>query len=762
MSSGLEVQTLEGITPQTIFFSARSSDTRSTGTSTADGMSLSPSLRSQPDGSFSGRMARKRLSGMRLASEGSVLSPLEELRRRMASTSSASSTITSPTATGETEEVSSASTSIPRASSPLSSQGRLGIKAAPAIASQRANAIGTMTELSSKLKSMDGTGNSGSNQTTPVPSNAPTVRGEDQGFHLLNEGPSFSSTYDGNDPYIRAHLETVYLRNYRDRAPEFGPRIGSGSSNARRRTGGGRTSSSLAPGGSRSGSSNKRPEGNLIAYFTEHSSRISCIAVSPDQLFFVSGSQDGTIKIWDTIHLEKNVTSKSRGTYSAQKGEITCLITLESSHCVASASTDGSLHVWRVEVSNSSSSMPKYSKPKLVSNFQLSTPNEYATCLIQNSNNSTNSSNSELILGTTHSRITVLDLRTMSVLLTLQNPIQDGPISCLCTDKKKNWLLVGTIGGVLNLWDLRFNLLLKSWRVGSGDEKDKPDGINEVVKINQLALHPGKGKGRWVMVAYEKIVSFSPQDLDDQKMNGKKRNRTELLVETWDIEKGVCVETFEVGSFPKDSSSNGNSTSQKASDTNGTPEVESETTISNTNAGKENVDQTSSDLSGPAAAIERLIKLSEKKFKEKQKSNSSSKSALSGTQEGDDSDEDENSISMDDSNPASSLSASSRQKSNESGLRPIPKPSSNVKSMLLGIDSYSSSSAASVSANSDQVAGGWLDAGKLVKDSSSSSGNGPAGFMITGGEDRKIRFWDLGRSEKGVCLGLVDERSEFR
>ena len=122
-----------------------------------------------------------------------------------------------------------------------------------------------------------------------------------------------------------------------------------------------------------------RPEGTLVAHLVEHTGAIINIQVAPDQLFFVTGSEDGTVKVWDTIRLEKNVTSKSRQTFQ-QGGKITSVCILEHSHCVASASDNGTLLVHRVDV-NLSGSMPKYSKQHLIRQRTADEPGDFVTCM---------------------------------------------------------------------------------------------------------------------------------------------------------------------------------------------------------------------------------------------------------------------------------------------------------------------------------------------------------------------------------------------
>lgn len=174
---------------------------------------------------------------------------------------------------------------------------------------------------------------------------------------------------EGNDPSIKQLLERTYLDSYREALPELGPHVA--SSIPRRRAL--RTS---FPPRERTPS---RPEGTLIAHLVEHTAKVTAVAVAPDQLFFATGSEDGTVKIWDTMRLEKNVTSKSRQTFR-QGGKVTAVVMLESSHCVASASTNGTVWIHRVDV-GLSGTMPKYSKPALIRQYKVDEKDDFVTCL---------------------------------------------------------------------------------------------------------------------------------------------------------------------------------------------------------------------------------------------------------------------------------------------------------------------------------------------------------------------------------------------
>lgn len=243
----------------------------------------------------------------------------------------------------------------------------------------RTNAIG-LVEVPTALRVVhEDMGASG--RTSPV-SQAGTFRGErklsiSRGISGAGGKPlttCFSKkhlTILPDDPGVYNLLEHMNLESGKEGMQDFGPRV---SETPVRRRANIRTPLQSREGGSGKG------EVLLVANLTAHAGPVNALTVSPDHLFFVSCSDDKTVKIWDTARLERNVTSKPRHTYAQHHARVTALCMIERTHCFASAADDGSLHVVRVHVSQSGS-LPKYNKTSIIREHRIDHPGEYITCL---------------------------------------------------------------------------------------------------------------------------------------------------------------------------------------------------------------------------------------------------------------------------------------------------------------------------------------------------------------------------------------------
>jgi phosphoinositide-3-kinase regulatory subunit 4 len=189
-------------------------------------------------------------------------------------------------------------------------------------------------------------------------------------FHSILE--RLNSYSDGHEAGVNNLLEHLYLDSNREYQHDFGPRVHEGP--VRRRN---TVRQTFTP---RDGTA-RRPEAMLIAQLASHTDAVTAFAVSPDHLFFVSSSDDKTVKIWDTARLERNVTSKPRFSYAQHQAKIKAVCMLEGVHCFASAADDGSLHVVRVHVGQGSA-LPRYTKIHTIREHRTSRSGEYITCMI--------------------------------------------------------------------------------------------------------------------------------------------------------------------------------------------------------------------------------------------------------------------------------------------------------------------------------------------------------------------------------------------
>ncbi|KAL1861592.1 hypothetical protein VTK73DRAFT_7006 [Phialemonium thermophilum] len=306
-----------------------------------------------------------------------------------------------------------------------------------------------------------------------------------------------SHTYTGNDPSILRMLDSMYVDNFPQDIAEFGPLV---TPVARRQI----SNASSTPAGE-----GWKPAGKLVATFAEHVGAVNRIVVSPDHQFFLTAGDDGCVRVWDTARLERNIAHRSKQTHRhAQGAKVLAVCFIENTHCFISCANDGSVHVVKVETAMVGGTV-RYGKLRVLRQYQLADGEFAVWC-----EHYKQESNSTMVLATNQSRVIGIDLRSMTPLYVLENPVHHGTPTCFCIDRKRNWLCLGTSHGVLDLWDLRFKMRLKGWGVpGKGS-------------IYRLSIHPAKGRGRWVCAA-----------------GGTGQGE----VTVWSLDRTLCREIYRVG-----------------------------------------------------------------------------------------------------------------------------------------------------------------------------------------------------------------------
>ncbi|TYH69060.1 hypothetical protein ES332_D05G030400v1 [Gossypium tomentosum] len=205
-----------------------------------------------------------------------------------------------------------------------------------------------------------------------------------------------------------------------------------------------------------------RPRGVLVAHLQEHRSAVNDISVSNDHSFFVSASDDSTVKVWDSRKLEKDISFRSRLTYHLEGSRALCTAMLRNSAQVVVGACDGTIHMFSVDhISKGLGNVvEKYSgiadiKKKDVKEGAILTLLNYPidNCGIQT-----------FMYSTQNCGIHLWDTRSSSNAWTLKAIPEEGYISCLVVGPCGNWFVSGSSRGVLTLWDLRFRIPVNSWQ----------------------------------------------------------------------------------------------------------------------------------------------------------------------------------------------------------------------------------------------------------------------------------------------------------
>ncbi|CAA3026652.1 probable serine threonine- kinase vps15 isoform X1 [Olea europaea subsp. europaea] len=205
-----------------------------------------------------------------------------------------------------------------------------------------------------------------------------------------------------------------------------------------------------------------RPRGVLVAHLQEHRFAVNDISISMDHSFFVSASEDSTVKVWDSKKLEKDISFRSRLTYSLGGSRALCVTVLQGSTQIVVGTNDGMIHTFSVDhISRGLGNVvEKYSG---IADVKKSGIGEGAVLSLLNY--SPDGGTSKMILYSTQNcGIHLWDTRTSSNAWNTQVLREDGYVSSLVADPCGNWFVSGSSRGMLTLWDMRFCIPVHSWQ----------------------------------------------------------------------------------------------------------------------------------------------------------------------------------------------------------------------------------------------------------------------------------------------------------
>ncbi|EGW30352.1 uncharacterized protein SPAPADRAFT_142974 [Spathaspora passalidarum NRRL Y-27907] len=239
-------------------------------------------------------------------------------------------------------------------------------------------------------------------------------------------------TYSGSNPYILNYLNGITLTPTLSDFPEFG---------------------SVHRQSKQQQQIEFKPRGSLVAHLKDEIDAIKCIEVVNTSEFFITGYESGIIKLWDSFKIEKIINSKNYQLSIDLKSEITCICFIPDRFVFVACTKDGQVRVFSVEVSrNKNRRIVRYVKFRLLRQVKIDGYILHAKF-----------SNNFLVCVDSNSKILMFDIITMNKVKEVQNPLVHGIINTFFVEE--TWIITGTSSGIINLWDLRFNLLIKSYQL---------------------------------------------------------------------------------------------------------------------------------------------------------------------------------------------------------------------------------------------------------------------------------------------------------
>ncbi|KAL3234941.1 Serine/threonine-protein kinase VPS15 [Nakaseomyces bracarensis] len=205
-------------------------------------------------------------------------------------------------------------------------------------------------------------------------------------------------------------------------------------------------------------------KGNFVMSYPQsyNYSIVSSDILLGSKVFVVYGADQGTLSVWDISGVSSEKLKIEPLTYECS-AEITSVKSLGGfdSFCVALKS--GQLLVLRVsyqgEVSFKSDSQIICIRKAQVSQ----NPSEFITHIEYDTLGET----FQIIALTNFSNILLYDIRTMELIKKIEISPKLGSCTTIAVDTKNMLLFIGSVAGVIEMWDLRFFVKIRTWTFGS-------------------------------------------------------------------------------------------------------------------------------------------------------------------------------------------------------------------------------------------------------------------------------------------------------
>ncbi|KAG0668135.1 Serine/threonine-protein kinase [Maudiozyma exigua] len=211
-----------------------------------------------------------------------------------------------------------------------------------------------------------------------------------------------------------------------------------------------------------------------------------CTSTGSRSPYVVTGSLQGVISIYLLKNIIKGGSYEPELMFSCTVS-VTNVLMLKGYDAFAVSTTDGLLKIYRLFQYDPLHESRKSTFVKEIREFNLRKSSsdaisnrldkeEHVTLMGEYITDE----NAYIICLTNKSRILYLDIRKSDNAHFIKTPVSHGGITTFCSNEKSNVLILGTTKGIIDVWDLRLEILVNSWAF------DDNSAIKEIKLMEQL------------------------------------------------------------------------------------------------------------------------------------------------------------------------------------------------------------------------------------------------------------------------------------
>ena len=207
------------------------------------------------------------------------------------------------------------------------------------------------------------------------------------------------------------------------------------------------------------------PRGTLVTALNEnYPVAVTGMAVSSGPVpYMVTGSVQGQLKLWNIAEIASGEIHSSSLNYDLSS-TITSITMLDGYDAFCVSTKDGRISVLRslYQFDDNQLVFTALQPVRKIRIKQSSKRETFATCL-----KSVVTENTSILVALTNtSDVIIYDIRTMDLLQKIESPPSHGAVTSFCVSEKGSVLIIGTTKGVIDVWDLRFHVLISTWTFG--------------------------------------------------------------------------------------------------------------------------------------------------------------------------------------------------------------------------------------------------------------------------------------------------------